>query len=95
MKFEKLTDCLKTLNLFSNEIRLRILCIIGNDRLTGVEILKEIDIAQSSLSYHIAQLVKAGIVKAEEVWKWTYYSINNENVKEAVKSFKILTEVAK
>jgi len=95
MKFEKLTDCLKTLNLFANEVRLRILCIIGNGRLTGVEILKHLDIAQPSLSYHIAQMVKAGIVNAEEVWKWTYYSINNDAVKEAVKSFKILTEVAK
>ena len=95
MKYEKLTDCLKTLNLFANEIRLRILCIIGNGRLTGVEILKDLDIVQSSLSYHMAQMVKGGIVKAENVWKYTYYSIDNGAVKEAVKSFKILTEVAK
>ena len=95
MKFEKLADCLKTLNLFANEIRLRILCIIGGGRLMGVEILKHLDIAQSSLSYHLAQMVKAGIIDAENVWKWTYYTINNDGIKEVVKSFKVLTEIAK
>jgi DNA-binding transcriptional ArsR family regulator len=95
MKYEKLTDCLQTLGLLANDIRLKILCVIGKGRLTGVEILKHLDIAQPTLSYHITQLVKAGIVNAEIVWKWTYYSINDEKLKEAVKSFKILTEVTK
>jgi DNA-binding transcriptional ArsR family regulator len=95
MKFEKLTDCLKTLNLFANDTRLKILCIIGNGRMTGVEILKELNIAQPSLSYHLSQMVKAGILNAEDVWKWTYYSINGDNLKEAVKSLKIITEVVK
>jgi ArsR family transcriptional regulator len=95
MKYEKLTDCLKTLNLFANEIRLKILCIIGKGKLTGVEILKHLDIAQPSLSYHLAQMVKAGILNAEDVWKWTYYSINDEKLREAVRSFKILTEMTK
>lgn len=95
MKYEKLTDCLKTLNLFANETRLQILCIIGNDRLSGVEILKHLNIAQSSLAYHLAQMVKSGIVNAENVWKYTYYTVNTERIKELVKSIKILNEVAK
>jgi DNA-binding transcriptional ArsR family regulator len=69
MKFEDLTECLKTLNLFSNETRLKILCIIGKDRLTGIEILKHLDVAQLSLSYHLSQMVKHGIINAEDVWK--------------------------
>ena len=95
MKYEKLTDCFKTLSLFDNEARLRILCAIGKGRLTGVEILKRVDVSQPSLSYHLAQMIKAGIINAENYWKWTYYTINTAGLKEAVKSFRVLNEVAK
>jgi hypothetical protein len=40
-------------------------------------------------------MVRAGIVNAENVWKYTYYTLNGDAIKEAVKSFKILNEVAK
>jgi hypothetical protein len=40
-------------------------------------------------------MVKAGILNAENVWKYTYYTVNTYALKEAVKSFKILNEVAK
>jgi ArsR family transcriptional regulator len=93
MKFEKLTDCLKMLRLFAHETRLQILCIIGKDRLTGVEILKRFDLAQPTLSYHLTQMVKGGILTAENVWKYTYYTVNCDGLKDAVKSLKILNEV--
>ena len=95
MKFEKLTDCLETLNLFANDNRLKILCIIGKGKMTGVEILDKLNIAQPSLSYHLRLMVKAGILNAEEIWKYTYYTINSDKIKELVKSFRILNEVAK
>jgi hypothetical protein len=40
-------------------------------------------------------MVKAGILNAENVWKYTYYTVNADALKEAVKSFKILNEVTK
>jgi DNA-binding transcriptional ArsR family regulator len=83
------------LNLFASETRLQILCVIGKGRLTGVEILKHMELAQPSLSQHLTQMVKAGILNAENVWKYTYYTVNGDGIKEAVKSFKILDEVAK
>jgi ArsR family transcriptional regulator len=83
------------LNLFASETRLQILCVIGKGRLTGVEILKHMELAQPSLSHHLTQMVKAGILNAENVWKYTYYTVNTDALKEAVKSFKILNEVAK
>ena len=95
MEVRELAECLKMLNILASETRLKILCIIGKNRLTGVEILKQIDLAQPSLSHHLTQMVNAGILNGEEKWKWTYYSINNEKLKEAVKSFKMLTDIAK
>jgi len=95
MKFEKLTDCLETLYLFASDTRLKILCAIGKGRMTGVEILKHFDIKQSSLTYHLRLMVKAGILNGEEIWKYTYYTINSDKIKELVKSFSILNEVTK
>ena len=95
MKYEKLTDCLETLHLFANDTRLKILCILGNGRMTGREILDKLNIAQPSMSYHLRLMVKAGILNGEEVWKYTYYTINSDKIKELVNSFKILNEVTK
>ena len=95
MKVAELSDCLKMLTLFASEIRLQILCIIGKGRLKGVEILKHVDVSQSTLSFHLTKMVEAGILNAEIVWKYTYYTINSDGIKDAVKSFKILNEVAK
>ena len=95
MKLEKLTDSLKLLKLLGDETRLKILCIIGKKRLSGVEILKQLDIAQSSMAFHLSKMVEAKILNAEPVWKYTYYTINNDGIKAALKSFRILSEIAK
>jgi len=95
MKVEKLTECMELMKILGDETRLKILCILGSKRLMGVEILKKLDIVQSALSFQMSKLVKSGIVKAEEVWKYTYYTIDQERMKEVVKSFRILNEVAK
>ena len=95
MKIEKLTECMRLFKVLGNKTRLKILCLIGDKRLKGVEILKQLDIVQSGLSNHLKKLVDCGIVNAENVWKYTYYTINQERVEEVIKSFKILTEVAK
>jgi len=95
MKIEKLNECLELFKILGDETRLKILCIIGDKKMTGVEILKQLDIVQSGLSAHLKKLVDCGIVNAENVWKYTYYTIKQERIKEVVKTFKILTEVAK
>ena len=95
MKYEKLSDNLDLFKTLADETRLRILCIIGKKKLTGVEILKQLDIAQPSLSFQMVKLVKSGLVNAEEKWKWTYYSVNAEKLKGAIKSFRILNDILK
>ena len=95
MKVAELNDCLKMLNLYASGTRLQILCILGKKKLTGIEILKQMDIAQPSLSHQLVQMVEGGILNAEEKWKWTYYSINIEKFKEAIKSFRVLNGIVK
>jgi ArsR family transcriptional regulator len=52
--------------------------------MNGVEILKEIEMPQSALSYHLKILCENEILSAEIVWHWTYYTINNAGIEKAI-----------
>lgn len=84
----ELDECLKMLRVFADEKRLSILSTIGSKRLSGVDILKKIDIPQPTLSYHLKVLCENGILNAENEWRWTYYTINNDGIEKAIKLLK-------
>ena len=94
-KLAELSDLAKIGRVFSDATRLKILYIVGKDRLSAVEILRQVNIAQSTLSYHLVMMVENKILNAEYVWKYTYYTVNMENLSAATKAFKKLNEVAK
>ena len=49
------------------------------------EILKALDVVQSTLSHHMKSLVDAGAVSAARHGKWTYYSLNAAILADAVR----------
>ena len=64
--------------------RLQILLLLHEKELSAGEILKALDVVQSTLSHHMKSLVDAGVVIASRHGKWTYYSLNTEVLKETV-----------
>jgi ArsR family transcriptional regulator len=94
-KLSDLSEIAKIGKVFSDETRLKILYIVGKGRLSAVEILRQVDVVQSTLSYHLALMVESKILNAENVWKYTYYTVNTEALFAATKAFKVLTEVTK
>lgn len=40
-----------------------------------VDVERHIDLAQSTISYHLKTLVDAGVIHRERLGKWSYYSI--------------------
>jgi ArsR family transcriptional regulator len=46
------------------------------------ELLPLFDMPQSTLSHHVAKLVKAGLVDVERRHKWAYYSVPADALKE-------------
>lgn len=65
----------------SDENRLMILKQLQTKELCAYELLKNIDIAQSTLSHHMCILTKSGLVKARKEGKWTYYSFDAQGIK--------------
>ena len=65
----------KVFTAFCDETRLRVLELLrGGEKCAGV-LLKQVSVAQSTLSHHMKILVESGIVTARKAGKQTYYSI--------------------
>ena len=76
---------------FCDEKRLRILEILqGGEKCTCV-LIPEMDMPQSSLSYHMKILCESGVVTGRQEGKWTYYRICEKRSLEAMEILEQLT----
>ena len=55
--------------------------------------IDEMDMPQSSLSYHMKILCDSGIVTSREEGKWTHYQISRQGSEKAVELLKEITAV--
>lgn len=61
---------------FCDPNRLQILDLLRTGEKCSCVLLESLGISQSTLSYHMGILVKAGVVIGRVDGKWTHYSIN-------------------
>lgn len=64
-----------------------------NDRetflgLCNCEIMSELNMIQSRVSYHMKELVESGLVNEEPCGKWRYYSLNRQKLMEYIEQLK-------
>lgn len=71
----KVCKCLSDLN------RVKILEFLVKGESCACDILEELSIQQSTLSYHMKLLSECNLVNVRDSGKWTYYSINCETFK--------------
>ena len=95
------TDFIKTAAMFkalSDPKRLAILELLkGGEQCACVllDLLEQLELTQSGLSYHMKILVTSGIVTARQDGKWTYYSISDEGRQKAVDTLLTVTNAKK
>ncbi|WP_300410787.1 metalloregulator ArsR/SmtB family transcription factor [Lagierella sp.] len=75
MTEEKMVQIFKSL---SDSNRLKILNYLGKGELCACELLEYLDISQSTLSYHMKNLIETDLILVRQVGKWSYYRINKE-----------------
>lgn len=68
----------KVFKAFSDERRLHILELLRAGEKCACELLEDLDIGQSTLSYQMKILVESGVVQSRQDGKWTHYQISNE-----------------
>ena len=81
----------KVFKAFCDEKRLRILELLRGGEKCACKLLDDLDIAQSSLSYHMKILVESGVVESRQEGKWTHYTISEQGSDYAAELLKILT----
>jgi ArsR family transcriptional regulator len=80
----------KLFKVLSDETRLNILRMLSDKTMIGVDIMKQIDVGQSTLSYHLKLLQEAGFVKGKADWRSVFYSVSDEGKKTIDKFFEKL-----
>lgn len=77
----------KIFKAFSVAIRLEILDLLKNGEKCACDLLEELDLTQSGLSYHMKILIESGIVTSREEGKWVYYTISEQGRQEIIEMF--------
>lgn len=75
--------------------RQRILELLHGGEKCACVLIEEMDMPQSSLSYHMKILCDSGIVVSREEGKWTHYQISVQGSEKAIALLKEITAVTK
>nr|ALL53586.1 arsR, ArsR family transcriptional regulator [uncultured firmicutes bacterium contig_61] len=84
-------DYVPVMKAMSDETRLKIIDMLSCGEMCACEILKELSISQSTLSYHMKILTQSGLVNAVRDGAWVRYTLNNEKIDELKMFFEYIT----
>jgi ArsR family transcriptional regulator, arsenate/arsenite/antimonite-responsive transcriptional repressor len=79
-------DTARTAALFhalSDQIRVEVVRLLQNGERCVCELMDELGLAQSRLSWHLKTLSDAGIITGRREGRWNYYSLNADAIAEA------------
>ena len=74
---EELLDIFKA---FSDETRLRIIKLLEHGELCVCDLVAALDMVQPNISFHLAILREAGLIRDRKEGKWTHYSLNESDI---------------
>jgi len=67
----------------SDQIRVDVVTLLLDGERCVCELMAELDLAQSRLSWHLKTLSDAGIISGRREGRWNYYSLNADVLAEA------------
>ena len=71
------------------------LLAVAREPVCVVDVERHVDLAQSTISYHLKALVDAGVIIRERRGKWSYYSIIDDRIDHLVAGMGELAGVAR
>lgn len=86
-------DRAKVFKALCDERRQRILELLHSGEKCACVLIEEMDMPQSSLSYHMKILCDSGIVTSREEGKWTHYQISRQGSERAIELLREITTV--
>ena len=74
----------ETFKALSDPVRREILVMLRNGKLSAGDIGKEFDMTGATISYHLSQLKKAGLVTESKYKNYIYYELNTSVFEEVM-----------
>lgn len=84
-------DQAKVFKAFCEEKRLQIIELLQAGEQCACILLDRLDMAQSTLSYHMKILCESGVVESRQDGKWTHYKISESGSNFALELLKKIT----
>ena len=79
-KQEHIEQAARALKSISHPLRLKILCVIGDQEACVQEIVETVGTSQSNISQHLAILREKGVMVTRKEANRVYYRIGNERI---------------
>ena len=77
------TDLAGVLKALADPVRLRLVSIVAaSGEACACDLPALLDRAQPTVSHHLSQLVKTGILEREQRGKWAWFSVNEDRIAE-------------
>jgi ArsR family transcriptional regulator len=79
-------DATRAAELFhalSDEIRVNVVMLLMDGERCVCDLMSDLDLAQSRLSWHLKTLNDAGVISGRREGRWNYYSLNTDVLAEA------------
>src|SRR5215207_4446275 len=71
-----LDQAAEALKFLGDGNRLRIVAALAESETCVCDLIDELDLPQTLVSYHLAKLRKAGLVRSRRSAQWVYYSLD-------------------
>lgn len=83
-KSEYIREASAAMQAMAHPLRLKILCLVGNQELSVLEIVDAVGTSQSNISQHLAVLRDTGVLKARKQANKVFYRIQDPRVLEMI-----------
>lgn len=83
-KSEYIREASEAMQAMAHPLRLKILCLVGNQELSVLEIVDAVGTSQSNISQHLAVLRDSGVLKARKQANKVFYRIEDPRVLEMI-----------
>ncbi|MEO7743010.1 MAG: metalloregulator ArsR/SmtB family transcription factor [Usitatibacter sp.] len=79
-KSENIREASAAMQAMAHPLRLKILCLVGNQELSVLEIVEAVGTTQSNISQHLAVLRDQGILQARKEANKVFYRIEDPRI---------------
>ncbi|MEQ1525192.1 MAG: metalloregulator ArsR/SmtB family transcription factor [Gallionella sp.] len=76
-KEEDIQQAAQAIKAIAHPLRLKILCVLGNQELSVQDIVEQVGTTQSNISQHLAKMRDQDVLATRKEANWVYYRIGD------------------